>query len=69
MIDAYIDSRAVNLSISAMRIPHSQMSNVRNRAGTGSPRYDLANGAKMGSRSSLATACNRRGAPGKTPTA
>jgi hypothetical protein len=34
----YIDKSAVSLSISAIRIPHSQINNVKKRAGTGSPR-------------------------------
>lgn len=39
------------------------MNNVRNKAGTGSPRIDLANGRRKGMRSSLAKACKSRGAP------
>lgn len=61
----YIESNAVNLSISAIRIPHSQMKSVRNNAGIGSPRYDFANGANIGIKSSLATACKSLGAPEK----
>ena len=34
----YIDKSAVSLSISAIKIPHSQINNVRKRAGIGSPR-------------------------------
>jgi len=39
-----MDKSAVNLSTSAIKIPHSQMNNVRNKARTGSPRNDFANG-------------------------
>ena len=61
----YIDKSAVNLSRSAIRIPHSQSNNVRRRAGNGSPRYVFENRLRIGIKSSLATACNRRGAPTK----
>ena len=59
----YIDKSAVSLSRSAMRMPHSQSNNVIKRAGNGSPRYDFPNEPRIGIKSSLATACNRRGAP------
>jgi hypothetical protein len=59
----YIDKSAVSLSISAINIPHSQINNVRNNAGTGSPRYDFPNGRSNGNKSSLAKACKSLGAP------
>jgi hypothetical protein len=39
------------------------MHKVRISAGNGSPRNDFASGARIGMRSSLATACISRGAP------
>lgn len=48
------------------KIPHWQIHNVKIRARVGSPRFDdTANGLKNGITSSLAIACNKRGAPVK----
>lgn len=48
------------------KIPHWQIRIVKIRARVGSPRFDeTANGARNGITSSLAIACNNRGAPVK----
>lgn len=58
--------RTVNQSYLPNRIPPWQMIRVSTSARVGSPRFeDTANGLKNGMTSSLAMACNRRGAPVK----
>ena len=58
-----MESSAVSLSTSAIKIPHSQTNKVRKSAGAGSPRYDFANALSIGIKSSLTTACKSLGAP------